>query len=483
MYTMSSITGTGSSVSALSSAQQTGTDVGSIVESDESSASVFTGTVPGALLGDFEKKRRGDVVNAIRKSTNLYRRISSVHYTRSGHSRNESRSSGSRCITCAVTLVRSCKDKRRSGVKLRCPCDVRVCATCIKTDPAWYLVTPHFDNCSTVQSFVCTRCFTFQGVKERVCCLWMCFGCAADSYDTGGACSKCSRPLRRSTRKGRRAHALWHGAAALVDCHEKDDEGVCDEDRAADYRDLLRAKVHAKVAASRHLTENDIAVLFGEHSPEPLRCTCAAEDDRNPMCPRCTPVMAVLKLLAANPKPLLASFAERAIPGRALARNVYDRELLTCMLNDRDLPLCSNGHSCKGKLLKPLSNPRPLNSLVTREFYEQILAGRVSDQGGSARLEASPCILCILFNQSAAVAQTFSPDRLNIEPYPTGPVYYFNVKLTRDVGIPEVRLDGQQGYVMHFQGTVGGYKPTFYYNWRDMLNVLRRDETGKIWFS
>ncbi|KAK5611385.1 hypothetical protein CRENBAI_017652 [Crenichthys baileyi] len=47
------------------------------------------------------------------------------------------------------------------------------------------------------------------------------------------------------------------------------------------------------------------------------------------------------------------SFAERAMPCRALARNTYNRALLTAMLNDRDLPLCINGENCRDSSQEP----------------------------------------------------------------------------------------------------------------------------------
>ena len=61
-------------------------------------------------------------------------------------------------------------------------------------------------------------------------------------------------------------------------------------------------------------------------------------------------------------------------------------------------------------------------------------------------------------------------------------MYYFNVKLSPDVGVPEVCIKEYQGYLVNFQGSVGSYKPTFYYNWRDMLKLLHRDQTGKVTF-
>ena len=74
----------------------------------------------------------------------------------------------------------------------------------------------------------------------------------------------------------------------------------------------------------------------------------------------------------------------------------------------------------------------------------------------------------------------YNSHSLRLEPHPTGPVYYFNVKLSPDLGVPEVCMADYQGNVVDFQGSVGSYKPTYYYNWREMLKVLHRDNTGKI---
>ncbi|TKS65998.1 hypothetical protein D9C73_000054 [Collichthys lucidus] len=110
------------------------------------------------------------------------------------------------------------------------------------------------------------------------------------------------------------------------------------------------------------------------------------------------------------------------------------------MLNERDLPSCPNGRSCKGMLLNPQNNPRPLPSLISPESYERFVSNR-AETGQVQQIDPCRCILCLLFNQSAAVAQTFSPDSLHLDPHPSGPVYYFNVKLLPDVGVPEVCVD------------------------------------------
>nr|WPK86595.1 NLRC3-like protein 13 [Sebastes schlegelii] len=201
-----------------------------------------------------------------------------------------------------------------------------------------------------------------------------------------------------------------------------------------------------------------------------------------PMCASCTPVLTVMQLLAKNPHPLVASLAERAIPGRALARNVYDRALLISMLNEQDLPLCANERMCKGMLLNAQKYPRPLPSLISPESYNCFVSNRAKT-GEVQQINPCRCILCLLFNQSAAFTQMFSPESLRLEYHPSGPVYYFNLKLSPDVGVPEVCIDEYQGYLVNFLGSVGSYKPTFYYNWRDMLKVLHRDSSGKITFS
>lgn len=59
-----------------------------------------------------------------------------------------------------------------------------------------------------------------------------------------------------------------------------------------------------------------------------------------------------------------------------------------------------------------------------------------------------------------------------------GPVYYFNIKVASDMGMPEVSLEAYQRYVINFQGAAGCFKPTVYYNWRHMVDMLRRDEAG-----
>lgn len=256
---------------------------------------------------------------------------------------------------------------------------------------------------------------------------------------------------------------------------------VCAEEKVVDYRDLIRSQVFDRVSQSRHLSSSDIRMLFHECFAAES-CTCKSTGRQsNPMCTSCTPVLTIMQLLAKNPRPLVASLAESAVPGRALTRNMYNRDLLVRMLNERGLPLCANGRSCKGMLLNPQNNPRPLPSLISPESYEHFASNR-NETADVQHIHPCPCILCLLFNQSAAVAQTFSPHSLRVEPHPSGPVYYFNLKLSPDVGVPEVCVDEYPDLLVNFQGSVGSWKPTLYYNWRDMLKVLQRDESGKVTF-
>ncbi|KAE8277643.1 hypothetical protein D5F01_LYC24361 [Larimichthys crocea] len=331
----------------------------------------------------------------------------------------------------------------------------------------------------------------------------MCSGCSSKCREQHLSCSECSGSLDRCTR--RETSTLWSrlcdddddgdGGGGDGDDDDDDDDDdpseeaaqdgsgdlvTCAEEKVADYRDLIRSRVFDRVSQSRHLSSSDIRTLFHEcFAAQP--CTCKTDSEQNPMCTSCTPVLTIVQLLAKNPKPLIASLAERAVPGRVLSRNVYDRALLVRMLNERDLPSCPNGRSCKGMLLNPQNNPRPLPSLISPESYERFVSNR-AETGQVQQIDPCRCILCLLFNQSAAVAQTFSPDSLHLDPHPSGPVYYFNVKLLPDVGVPEVCVDRYRDLLVNFQGSVGSWKPTFYYNWRDMLKVLQRDENGKVTF-
>lgn len=342
----------------------------------------------------------------------------------------------------------------------------------------WYLTNPHFTTCPTLPGFICSVCACFQGLKEKVCCVWMCPNCSSESRKQGTSCSKCSRSLDPCP--GRETRKLWCTSTLPIEDTDSHTMVTYDEEKIADYRDLIRQRVFDKVSQSRHLSTSDIRTLFHECFA-PQVCTCRSDSDRNPMCCSCTPVLTVMQLLAKNPRPLVASLAESAIPGRSLARNVYGRALLLSMLNDHTLPLCANGPSCKGMLVNVPNNPKPLPSLISPESYNNFVLSR-ANPGEYEQIKPCCCILCLLFNQSAVVSQMVSPDGLHLEPHPISPVYYFNVKLSPDVGIPEVRIDIYPGYLVNFQGSVGSYKPTFYYNWREMLKLLHRDNTGKITF-
>ena len=416
-------------------------------------------------------------MGAVRKATNLYRRVSAVNY-RTGvkNTSKHLKPTSSKCLVCLVTLVKSSNDRQRAGVRLRCQCNVRVCTTCFQ-NPEWHLTTPHFTTCPTLRGFICAVCACFEGCKEKVCCVWMCTRCSADHQTQGARCPQCARSVDRSLR--RETRTLWTNGPSLET--EDVDKVAVDDEKIADYRDLIKSRVFTKVSRSRHLTASDIRPLFHECFA-PQVCTCVSEGNRNPMCPSCTPVLTLLQLLAKNPRPLIASLAERAVPGRALVRNVYDRALLISMLNDQDLPLCANGRSCKGMLVNVQNNPKPLPSLISPESYNHFVMSRVKNASEVQQINPCCCILCLLFNQSAAVVQMLSSDSLHFEPHPSEPVYYFNVKLSPDVGASEVWIE-YHGYLVNFQGSVGSYKPTFYYNWRDMLTLLHRDSDGKVTFS
>lgn len=417
----------------------------------------------------------------MRKATNLYRRVATVTYRNIGAATKNKRlnSSSAKCFVCLVTLVKSSKDKNRAGIKLRCQCNVRVCSTCFKNNPDWHLSEPHFTNCPTLSGFICTVCACFESTKEKVCCDWMCTRCSSERLQNQGSrCLKCSRALNQRSR--RETLAVYRLDKHKEPCGDTvtNTSLMYAAETTATYRDVMRARVFDKVSQSRHLSPSDIRALFPECFA-PQVCTCMSSCARNPMCASCTPVLTVLQLLAKNPRPLLASFAERSISGRALARNVYNRSLLCIMLNDQDLPSCANREGCKGMLLNPLDNPKPLTALISPQSYECFVSSRTKT-GEIQQLEPCRCILCLLFNQSAAIAQMYNSHSLRLEPHPTGPVYYFNVKLSPDLGVPEVCMDDYQGNVVDFQGSVGSYKPTYYYNWREMLKVLHRDNTGKI---
>lgn len=426
--------------------------------------------VPEDLLRDCDKKRKDALVRSVRKATNLYRRVSAVSYRDTHANHRKTRTNGSKCLVCLVTLVKSSKDKHRSGIKLRCPCNVRVCTMCFDDNPKWYFTEPHFTECDFISRFICGSCSTFQGAVEKVCCLWLCASCSSDCGT--GVCVKCKKDVGTH----RETCTLWpksRSSADLADAKYR----VCDVDKVDCYRREIRNRVIRKVSQSRHISNSDVRALFHEtYAVEP--CTC--EHTRTSLCTSCTPVLTVMELLAKNPKPLMASFAERVIPGRALVRHTYNRALLLRMLNDQRLPFCVNGRNCKGMLLMtPTGNRSPLRSLMAPESYSD------TREDGMAALRISPsaCLLCLLFNQSSAVSHMLSSESLYLEPHPTGPVYYFNIKMAPDIGIPEVNIHENPNYIVNFQGSTGCFKPTFYYSWRDMLSTLQIDDNGNVTLS
>ncbi|TNN46267.1 hypothetical protein EYF80_043547 [Liparis tanakae] len=193
-YIASPITGTGSRFTALDRGQHNG----SIADNP-----FFTGLVPAGLLRDCDKKRKDTLVRAVRKATHLYRRVATVNYRTGGGKVNELhvKSRSAKCLVCLVTLVKSSKDRQRAGVKLHCPCNVRVCTTCLNNNPEWHLTMPHFTTCPTLRGFICTVCACFEGVKEKVCCVWMCSRCSSERQNADLACSQCARSLDLGPRR------------------------------------------------------------------------------------------------------------------------------------------------------------------------------------------------------------------------------------------------------------------------------------------
>ncbi|KAK2821886.1 hypothetical protein Q5P01_021951 [Channa striata] len=380
-----------------------------------------TGRVPEELLRECERNRQTALVGAARKATNLYRRVSTVSYSSGGRcsrakaQRVGKRCGGAKCLACLVTLVKSSKDRRRAGVKLSCPCDVRVCDTCIANDPEWYLSEPHFSSCSVVREFECARCACFAVLMNKPCCAWMCSRCSADLRESGSSCSRCSAPVSRGEPRERRSLCCDTRSA----CDSTSGAPCCDERKLAEYREEIRARVVERVSSSRHVSTSDLEALFPECPGTRAVCSCESKDRPNPMCPRCTPVLAVMELLARNPNPLMASFAERAVPGRALARNVYSRALLAAMLND---PTCLRASTLIRAKDAGERQDRAVEISGDAEAYKRLVADRerASRHGERLRGRRAPphCILCLLFNQSAAVAQMCSSHGLRLEPHP-----------------------------------------------------------------
>lgn len=414
-------------------------------------------------------------MHATRKATNLYRRVTALRYLNANRrARNVSgKHTAVKCLVCQITLVKSSKDEQRAGIKLSCQCEARVCTTCFNNNPTWYLTEPHYTNCSTVKGFLCSACYCFSRIKEKICCSWTCSSCSA-KMKQNGSCDLCSEVIHRHGKVT--VTSLWTEPKPDAPPDEQESDAYNEAD-VSGYKDFMRAAVLERVKKNRHLSKEDITTLF-EHAPSAdLVCTCTGQAV-HPLCLRCTPVLTVMKLIEENPTSLFASIAERIIPGRHLSRHVYNRELLLAMLNDPRLPLCPQNTECKGSLI-PDSHGRALSSLLSPGAYRDFVSSN-----GTMEVQACCCILCLLFNQSSAVAQSFSTKSLTFESHPSGPVYYFNIKLSHDIGIPEARLDDCcSDLTVSFQGTVGEFKPTFFYNWRDMLNGLRYDREGTLHIS
>lgn len=346
---------------------------------------------------------------------------------------------------------------------------------CLEHNPTWYLSQPHFSSCPVISRFICASCSMFHSAAEKVCCLWLCAECS--SRRLGDPCPMCSRETSQDER--RETCSLWPRTRSSGGCSVDETQRVCDVSKVECYKQEIRTRVLRKATDTRHLSPSDIAVLFYETHATVRPCGVCQSDRKSALCTNCTPVLTIMELLSKNPKPLMASLAERAIPGRALVRHVYNRESLSRMLNDQRLPLCVNAQNCKGMLLNtPDGTRRPLRSLVSPQVY-----ANMTDPAETYGVSSSACILCLLFNQSASVARMLSSESLYLEPHPTGPVYYFNIKLTPDVGIPEVNIEECNNYLVQYQGGVGCFKPTYYYNWRDMLATLQIDNMGNVSLS
>lgn len=433
-----------------------------------------TTTVPVALVDDCEQKHREVLANSGRKATNLYRRVSTVsHQKNDTCKRRRKNDTSNTCIVCTVTLVKSSKELTRSGVKLKCPCNVRVCITCFHKS-VWYEAEPHYSTCSIIRNFTCYICSLFHRVSVRRCCVWLCVECS--EKDNRHSCISCSASFERDHRD--ETCELWGLHKQQTD-QPPTTQPTITEENVVRYKQEIRRCALEKIEKTRHITNKDIALLFFD-STQP--CTLCTDTVRDSMCVKCTPVTTVLELLGKNPRPLIASIAERIIPSRSLARHVYNKATLVSILNDPNVPFCINGINCKGMLLPSINKEgalkQPLRSLISPVVYNASVER--CNQPSSSQHTASACIVCILFNQSATIRHMLNPDALYMEPEPREPVYYFNIKLSPDVGIPEIQVDDQHEFMINFQGSVGSYKPTYYYNWRDMLSCLCVKSDGSI---
>ena len=452
----------------------------------------FTGFVPDALLTLCAEKRSNKQETQLNKSTVLYRRVSSVRYTRPRPHKGGSldKGGGCKCMVCRVSLVKSSKDPSYSGVAINCGCvGARVCLVCFKhptTDvEPWFMQQPHLDECPTVKLFFCSGCSIFNRVVENVCCRWACPECAS-RLRGHNHCPDCSAIL--SAQRGE-VRVLWNEPS--LPCAGSRDAGVGFANEAGGdagseaitdaYRDALRERVKSMVKGARHLSAETIPILFPECPRDPKRCTCFTDKDQSVLCPGCSHINTVLELLSENPEPLLASFGERAVPGRAIARNVYDRALLQAIFLDSRLPPCANGHMCKGRLLRradgrePGEPGEPLPSLPTPEAYRSL--GPESEA-----VQASSCIMCLVFHQTSTLLAHFRSEKDTLEPLPKDPVYYFNIRLARDVGVPEHNIQNCCQVLSRYAGHAGVYRPEFYYNWHDLCEVLHVDGNGHVVF-
>ncbi|KAK2832688.1 hypothetical protein Q5P01_016577 [Channa striata] len=251
----------------------------------------FNGRVPEELLRECERNRQNALVGAACKATNLYRRVSTISCSSGGRclrakaQRVGKRCGGAKCLVCLVTLVKSSKYRHRAGVKLRCPCDVRVCDTCFTNDPESYLSEPHFSSCSVVLEFVCARCACFAVLMNKPCCAWMCSRCSADLRESGSSCSRCSAPVSHG--EPRERHSLCCDTRSA--CDSTSGAPCCDERKIAEYSEEIRARVFEWVSSSRHVSTSDLEVPFPECPGTQVVCVCESTDHPNPKCPRCTP--------------------------------------------------------------------------------------------------------------------------------------------------------------------------------------------------
>ena len=442
--------------------------------------------MPDALITLCAEKRSKKQETQLNKSTVLYRRVSSIHYMQPRPHKDDAavKNSGGKCMVCKVSLVKSSKNPSYSGVVINCGCvGMRVCLVCFK-HPAtnfepWYMQQPHLDRCPMVKLFFCSVCCVFNRVIERICCRWACPECATE-IRVVNFCRDCSTAL--SAQKGE-VRTLWNepnSPCAVSEDHVVDAATTEAKSEAVieAYRKELRERVKSMVKSSRHLTAETIPILFPECPRDTNRCTCFSDKTRSALCPCCSNVNTILELLSENPEPLMASFDERAVPGRAITRNVYDKALLQAMFRDPRLPPCANGDMCKGRLLlRPggQEHGKPLPSLLSPEAYRSL--GPELE-----KVQASSCIMCLVFQQTSTVLANVDSEKDNLEPLPRDPVYYFNIRLARDVGVPECNIQNCGPHLIRYEGHVGSYRPEFYYNWYDLHDVLGIDESGSVVF-